>query len=72
VAEVNLFLRGFAGYFRFGNSAAVFGKIRKYAIMRIGQSVGKQHKRGRSWGFAAVYRSRRGAVGCAPVLGYEN
>ena len=57
VAEVNLFLRGFAGYFRFGNSAAVFDKIRKYALVRIALFVGKQHQRGRSWGFAAVYRS---------------
>ncbi len=57
VAEVNLFLRGFAGYFRYGNSATVFDKIRKYALMRIALFVGKQHQRDRSWGFAAVYRS---------------
>ena len=57
VAEVNLFLRGFAGYFRFGNSASAFDKIRKYAVMRIALFVAKQHQRGRSWGFAAAYRS---------------
>ncbi len=29
VAEVNRFLRGWAGYYRFGNSARLFDKIRK-------------------------------------------
>jgi RNA-directed DNA polymerase len=57
VAEVNLFLRGWAGFFRFGNSAWVFDKIRKYAVMRIALFIAKQHKRGRSWGFAQVYGS---------------
>ena len=57
VAEVNLFLRGWAGFFRFGNSAWVFDKIRDYALMRIALFIAKQHQRGRSWGFAQVYRS---------------
>jgi RNA-directed DNA polymerase len=57
VAELNLFLRGWAGFFRFGNSAWVFDKIRSYAVMRVALFVAKRHKRGRSWGFAQVYRS---------------
>jgi group II intron reverse transcriptase/maturase len=57
VAEVNMFLRGWAGYFRFGNSAWVFDEISKYALMRIALFVAKRHQRGRSWGFAHVYRS---------------
>jgi RNA-directed DNA polymerase len=57
VAEVNRFLRGWAGFFRFGNSAWVFDKIRRYALMRIALFVAKRHQRGRSWGFAQVYRS---------------
>jgi RNA-directed DNA polymerase len=57
VAEVNMFLRGWAGFFRFGNSAWVFDEIRKYAVMRIALFVAKRHRRGRSWGFAQVYRS---------------
>jgi RNA-directed DNA polymerase len=35
VAEVNVFVRGWSGYFRFGNSAWVFDKISSYALMRI-------------------------------------
>ena len=57
VAEVNLFLRGWAGYFRFGNSAWAFDKIRAYALMRIALFVAKRHQRRRSWGFAQLYRS---------------
>ncbi|MHB8592832.1 MAG: group II intron maturase-specific domain-containing protein, partial [Acidimicrobiales bacterium] len=54
VAEINLFLRGWAGFFRFGNSAWVFEETRKYAVMRIALFVAKTHKRGRSWGFTQV------------------
>jgi RNA-directed DNA polymerase len=57
VEEVNLFLRGWAGYFRFGNSAWVFDKISRYADMRVALFTAKQHQRGRSWGFAQLYRS---------------
>jgi RNA-directed DNA polymerase len=57
VQEVNIFLRGWAGYFRYGNSAREFDKIRSYAVMRVALFVAKRHQRGRSWGFAQVYRS---------------
>jgi RNA-directed DNA polymerase len=57
VAEVNRFLRGWTGYFRYGNSATTFDKIRQYAIMRLALFVAKQHQRGRRWGFAQVYQS---------------
>jgi hypothetical protein len=35
VQEVNAFLRGWAGFFRYGNSAREFDKIRKYAVLRV-------------------------------------
>ena len=57
VAEVNRFLRGWAGFFRFGNSAWVFDKIRKFALTRLALFIAKRHQRGRVWGFAQVYRS---------------
>jgi RNA-directed DNA polymerase len=57
VQEINMFLRGWAGYFRYGNSAHAFGKIRKYALMRLALFIGKRHQRGRAWGFAQVYRA---------------
>jgi RNA-directed DNA polymerase len=58
VQEINLFLRGWAGYFRYGNSAHAFDKIRRYALMRLALFIAKRHQRGRAWGFAQVYRSR--------------
>ncbi len=57
VGELNRFLRGWAGFFRYGNSAWVFEKISKYAVMRVALFVAKQHQRGRSWSFAQVYGS---------------
>jgi hypothetical protein len=68
VQEINLFLRGWAGYFRFGNSAHAFDKIRKYAVMRLALFLAKRHQRGRAWGFAQVYRSRD-ALGLIPLNG---
>jgi RNA-directed DNA polymerase len=57
VQEVNAFLRGWAGFFRYGNSAHAFDKIRKYAVLRVALFLAKRHQRGRAWGFAQVYRS---------------
>lgn len=57
VQEVNMFLRGWAGYFRYGNSARSFDKIRRYALMRLAVFLAKRHQRGRAWGFAQIYRS---------------
>jgi RNA-directed DNA polymerase len=57
VREVNGFLRGWVGFFRYGNSAREFDKIRKYAVLRVALFVAKRHQRGRAWGFAQVYRS---------------
>ena len=57
VQEVNAFLRGWAGFFCYGNSAHAFDKIRTYAVMRVALFLAKRHQRGRSWGFAQVYRS---------------
>ncbi len=40
VQEINLFLRGWAGYFRYGNSAHTFDTIRRYALMRLALFLG--------------------------------
>ena len=57
VCEINLFLRGWAGYFRYGNSAHAFDQIRRYAVMRLALFLAKRHQRGRAWGFAQIYCS---------------
>lgn len=68
VREINLFLRGWAGYFRYGNSAHAFAKIRSYALMRLARFLAKRHQRRAAWGFAQVYRSRN-ALGLISLNG---
>lgn len=57
VGEINLFLRGWSGYFRHGNCAHSFDKIMAYANERMSLFVGKRHKRGRRFGFSMLIRS---------------
>jgi hypothetical protein len=54
VQDVNRFLRGWAGYFRYGNSGRQFDKIDHYALDRIARFVAKRHRRGRGYGWKAV------------------
>jgi group II intron reverse transcriptase/maturase len=58
VRELNWFLRGWAGYFRYGNSARAFDKVRLHAISRLARFVAKRHGRSARWGWqAVVYQS---------------
>ncbi|MCA1693336.1 MAG: group II intron reverse transcriptase/maturase [Actinobacteria bacterium] len=54
VGEVNLFLRGWAGYFRYGNSSKHFEKIRGYALMRLASVISKRHRRSRGYGWSVI------------------
>ena len=49
VAELNMFLRGWAGYFRYGNSARVLGQVGNYALWRLGLWLSKKGNRRRAW-----------------------
>ena len=49
VEDVNRFLRGWAGYFRYGNSARMFDKIHTYAVDRLALFVSKRHKQRRAY-----------------------
>ena len=48
VEDLNRFLGGWAAFFRFGNSAARFEKIRSYARMRLALFISKRHRRSRA------------------------
>ena len=52
--DVNLFLRGWAAYFRYGNSARHFDKIRDYARMRLALFIAKRHRRSRAFGWMVI------------------
>jgi len=54
VQEINMFLRGWVGYFRYGHSAACLAKIGDYATLRLAIFIGKLHKRGRRFGLSVV------------------
>jgi RNA-directed DNA polymerase len=50
VTEVNRFLRGWTAYFRYGNSARHFAKIRDHAVFRLAGVISKRHERSRAFG----------------------
>ena len=52
VEDLNRFLRGWAGYFRYGNSALMLGQIRNYALLRLALWLSKKGNRRRAWGWA--------------------
>lgn len=54
VGDINQVLRGWAAYFRYGNSAVRFDKIRYYALTRLALFVAKRHHRPRSYGWSMV------------------
>ena len=59
VEDLNRFLRGWAGYFRYGNSAARFRKIEQHARLRLAVFIGKRHKRGRGFGWSVTWPTSR-------------
>jgi RNA-directed DNA polymerase len=54
IAEVNRFLRGWAGYYRYGKSAQHFDKIRAFAVRRLARYIGYRHERGFRYGWHQV------------------
>jgi len=54
VRDVNRVLRGWAAFFRYGNSARHFDKIRNYALLRLAGVVAKRHHRPRAFGWSVV------------------
>ena len=54
VEDVNRFLRGWAAYFKYGNSARHFDKIMGYARMRLAGFLAKKHRRSRGFGWSVI------------------
>jgi RNA-directed DNA polymerase len=59
VEDLNRFPGGWTAYFRFGNSAARFEKIRNYARMRLALFISKRHRRPARMTFSASTGRRR-------------
>ncbi|WP_255284960.1 group II intron reverse transcriptase/maturase [Rhodococcus jostii] len=69
VGAVNRFLRGWTGYFRYGNSSVRFAKIRDYALMRLAGVIAKRHKRSRAYGRSVVYYQSDDQLGLISLEG---
>ena len=69
VREVNGFLRGWAGYFRYGNSARQFDKISTFAVARLALFLAKRHKRSRAWGWRLVAYQAPDRLGLISLTG---
>jgi RNA-directed DNA polymerase len=54
VEDLNRFLGGWAAYFRYGNSAARFEKIRNYSRMRLALFISRRNRRSREFGWQVV------------------
>jgi hypothetical protein len=59
VGDLNRFLGGWAGYFRYGNSAQSFDTITLHAVNRLSIFVANRHQRDRRFGWWAVARQSR-------------
>ena len=70
VQDVNRFLRGWAGYFRYGNSAVAFDKITFHAFARLAGFIAKRHKRSGRYGWWAMHQSpdRMGLIDLAGTI----
>jgi group II intron reverse transcriptase/maturase len=67
VGSLNRFMRGWAAYYRIGNSARVFDKIRSLAVSRLALFVAKLHRRSRRYGWFVVRQAN--ALGLVSLSG---
>jgi len=69
VDDVNQFLRGWAAYFRYGNSADHFDKISRYARMRMAIFLAKRYRRSRAFGWWVVAFASPDQLGLVDLIG---
>jgi RNA-directed DNA polymerase len=67
--DVNAFLRGWAGYFRYGHWARHLSKIRQYARMRLALFISKRHRRSRHFGWYVMLNGTPRELGLVSLYG---
>jgi group II intron reverse transcriptase/maturase len=69
VQSLNGYLRGWAGYFRYGNSARHFNLIEHHAHDRLALFVAKRHQRSRAYGWRVVTYASPNRMGLISLAG---
>jgi RNA-directed DNA polymerase len=69
VGDINMFLRGWAGYFRYGNSHPHFGKIGRYVQTRLAHLISKRHRRSRRFGWFVLLEAQPPMFGLIKLTG---
>ena len=69
VRDLNGYLRGWAGYFRYGNSARHFNLIEHHAHNRLALFVAKRHQRTRAYGWRLVTYASPNRLGLISLAG---
>ncbi|MBV9819431.1 MAG: hypothetical protein JOZ07_13950 [Solirubrobacterales bacterium] len=69
VQDLNRYLRGWAGYFRYGNSARHFNLIEHHAHNRLALFVAKRHQRSRAYGWRIVTYALPNRLGLIRLAG---
>jgi RNA-directed DNA polymerase len=69
VQDLNRFLRGWAGYFRFGHSARRLSKVRQYARTRLALFISKKHRRSRHFGWQVLITASPRELGLDSLYG---
>jgi RNA-directed DNA polymerase len=69
VQDLNRYLRGWAGYFRYGNSARHFNLIEHHAHNRLALFVAKRHQRTRAYGWRVVTYNSPNRLGLISLSG---
>ena len=69
VQDLNGYLRGWAGYFRYGNSARHFNLIEHHAHNRLALFMAKRHQRTRAYGWRVVTYASPNRMGLISLSG---
>jgi RNA-directed DNA polymerase len=69
VQDLNGFLRGWAGYFRYGHSGQRLSKIRRYAQWRLAHFIRRRHRRSMAFGWWVLTRAHPADLGLISLYG---
>lgn len=69
VEQVNRFVLGWAGYFRYGNSADQFDKLSRYVRLRLAIFIARRHRRSRSFGWYVLDHASTNQLGLIGLHG---